>query len=178
MNFSIGKLINGIKGGIGALTSGQIPIIDIYQREHSIPYAKNVSVQVNSNTQFVYPIPDMDYFRDKIIVGISTRKQNAGDTRLSKDGHKLLTDAQIARCFLDLSQNNNTVTEKYPAENMVHEPSAGAGTYAQILIERDFTTHSSNVLFSGTASLGLGASEIRALELIFYYVPLSQACYQ
>lgn len=175
MNFSIGKRLSGIRNGIGAIMNGNFPVVDVYQREYSNPYSKNIVIPITAANQRLYQIPDLDFFRDKLILGIATRKQNAGDTRYSKDGRKLINDAGMASAFLRLSQNNLQVQESIPLEFLVHEPSGQANTYAQVMLEQGFTPQSSSIEFSIDPG---GANVSRDVELIIFYVPLNVACYQ
>lgn len=175
MNFSIGKLLSTAKNHLGAIMTGNFPVIDPIEREYSSPYTKNIVIQVTSVTQRSYQIPDMDFFRDKIIVGIHTRRQSPDDDKLSKNGRKLITNAAMGQCFVKLTQNNNLVDEQLPLEWLIHETNAMAATYGQKILEGGFTTQSSGIEFSGTIPAGdIG----RDVELIFHYVPISQNCYQ
>ncbi|HMW39298.1 MAG: hypothetical protein K1X68_13660 [Saprospiraceae bacterium] len=175
MNFSVGKALSGVLNAIGSVMSNNFPVVDVYQREHSTPYSKNIVVPITVATQRSYQIPDYDFFKDKIIIGISTRQQNAGDTRYSKNGNKLINAAGMAAAFLTLSQNSLSVIESMPLESLVHETSNVAGTYLQVLIEGEFTPQQSTVQFAidpGVGNVG------RDVELIVYYVPKQAACYQ
>lgn len=176
MNFSIGKIVSGIKNAIGATITNSLPVVDVYEREYASPYSSNVVVPITSANVRSYQIPDLDFFRDKLIIGISTRKQNAEDTKYSKSGRKLINDAGLTSAFLRLSQNNLQVQESIPLENLVHDSSGGhANTYYQILIEGGFTPQSSSIEFSldpGSGNVG------RDVELLIHYVPLSAVCYQ
>lgn len=150
--------------------------LGIFDREHHIPYAKTVEVLVDKDGVRSYPIQDLDFFRNYFIIGIVTRQQNATDNRYSKSGYKIITAAQMARAFLVMTQNNNTVHDKMPLELFIHEAPADPGSYAQILIEKEFTAQSSSIEFAGVSALGLGANETRAVELTFIYLPKSADC--
>lgn len=142
---------------------------ELFAREHQQPYSKAVEIFVDTSAQS-FAIPDLDFFRDHFIFGIVTRKQNDSDTRLSRSGKKLLNDSVMARSFITLSQNQTVIIDKLPVELLVHEPSAQAGSYAQILIEEGFSTQNSNLFIAGGVPVLDGESK-RALELIFYYLP-------
>ena len=176
MNFSIGRIASKVKNAIGAIISSNLPVVDVYQREYSSPYSMNIVIPITSNTNKSYQIPDLDFFRDKLILGISTRKQNAADSKYSKNGKLLINDAALTACFLRLSQNNLQVHESIPLENLVHDSSGGrANTYYQLLIEGGFTPQSSTVEFA----IAPGATNNgRDVELLIHYVPLSATCYQ
>lgn len=175
MNFSIGKLISGVKNGIGAIVNGNFPVVDVYQRPYSNPYSQNIVIPITSATQRTYQIPDLDFFRDKLIIGIATRAQNTDDNKYSKNGRKLITPAALNCAFLRLSQNNLQVQENLPLAFLVHEHTGGsANTYAQVMLEQGLTPQSSMIEFSQDPAGNAG----RDVELIVYFVPLSAACYQ
>lgn len=150
--------------------------LGIFDREHHIPYAKTVEVLVDKDGVRSYPIQDLDFFRNYFIIGIVTRQQNATDNRYSKSGYKIITAAQMARAFVVMTQNNNTVHDKIPLEWLIREAPADPGSYAQILIEKEFTAQSSSIEFAGVAALGLAVGETRAVELTFIYLPKSADC--
>lgn len=150
--------------------------LGIFDREHHIPYAKTVEVLVDKDGVRSYPIQDLDFFRNYFIIGLVTRQQNATDNRYSKSGYKIITAAQMARAFLVMTQNNNTVHDKMPLELFIHEAPADPGSYAQILIEKEFTAQSSSIEFAGVGALGLAGGETRAVELTFIYLPKSADC--
>lgn len=175
MNFSVGKIASGIKSAIGSVMTGNVPVIDVYQREYSTPYSKNVVIPITSATQRSYQIPDYDFFKDKIIVGIGTRQQNAADNRRSKNGNLLINTAGMAMAFVTLSQNSLSVLESQPLETLVHEPTNQAGTYLQVLIEGEFTPQQSTIQFSVDPGVGNAGRDV---ELQIYYVPKNVACYQ
>lgn len=150
--------------------------LNIFDREHHIPYAKTVEVLIDKDGVRSFPIQDLDFFRNLFIIGIVTRQQNAGDTRYSKSGYKLITPTQMARAFVVFTQNNNTIHDKMPLEWLIREAPADPGSYAQILIEKEFTAQSSSIEFAGVAALGLVGGETRAVELTFIYLPKSADC--
>lgn len=167
MKFNIfSSALAGIKGFADS-------IVELFQREYPVPYAKNIIVTVTSAGQAVYNIPDMDYFRDFMVVGISTRKQSAADDRYSKNGRKLISLAAMGQCFIRLAQNSAQILEQMPLEHLVHEYNNQAGTYMQLAIDGGFSTQSSTVEFSGTIPAG---DVNRDVELIIYYLPKTQIC--
>ncbi len=175
MNFSIGKMISNVKDAIGNILTGEIPVVDVYQREYSNPYCMNIVIPITSATQQVYTIPTQDNFKDKILIGIATRKQNASDNRYSKNGNKLINNDLIAAGFITLTQSNLVVHDDLPLENIVHEPSGQAGTYMQCLIEGQLTPVGSRIEFS----IPPGATnKDRDVELIIFYVPKGLTCYK
>ena len=82
----------------------------------------------------------------------------------------------MARAFVVMTQNNNTVHDKIPLEWLIREAPADPGSYAQVLIEKEFTAQSSSIEFAGVAALGLAGGETRAVELTFIYLPKSADC--
>jgi len=176
MNFSIGKIARNIREAIGAIVSGEWPVVDVYQREHSNPYTKNLVIPVTSNTTLSIPLQDLDFFRDKLILGFATRMQSEADDKYSKNGRKLISRAAMNFTFLKLMQNNLVVQESLPLEFLVHDAvtSGVANTYAQVLLEEGLTPSSSCIEFSQPPAGQSG----RDIELIVYYVPLAKACYQ
>lgn len=176
MNFSIGKIIAKAQSAIGSVISSNLPVVDVYEREFSSPYSQTLVIPIKSSTQRSFQIPDVDFFRDKLIIGISTRQQNAGDTRYSKNGNKLINNTLLAAAFLRLSQNNLTVHESIPMENLVHDSVIGrANTYMQLMIEGGLTPQSSTIEFAVDPG---GTNNGRDVELIIHYVPLNAVCYR
>ena len=82
----------------------------------------------------------------------------------------------MARAFVVMTQNNNTVHDKIPLEWLIREAPADPGSYAQVLIEKEFTAQSSSIEFAGVAALGLSGGETRAVELTFIYLPKAADC--
>jgi hypothetical protein len=158
---------------IGSIVDNNLPVIDIHDREYPVPYARTVVINVN-NSQRVYDIPDNDFWRDKLIVGVATRKQDGSNTRYSKNGNLLIPQSWLGRAFLRLSQNNNQVVENIPLEMLVHEPGQ-ALSYMQLIMDGGFSTSSSALEFSGTGALTGGPFDV---ELVFFYVPKNKICYQ
>lgn len=161
--------IAGIKG----LTQEQINEINPLNREYASPKSTNIVININDAGIKKYQIPDLDHFKDKIIVGIHTRRQNTADNKFDKNGRKLISEALLSCAFLTLTQNNSSIDEKLPLEFLIHEPSGNAGTYYQKIIAGAFTTHSSTVEFTGT----IDPSDVgRSVELIFHYFDATDIC--
>lgn len=164
---------NGVNG-IGSIMDGNFPLVDIHPREYPVPYSRTVCIPV-VNSKRSYDLPDSDFWRDKLILGISMRKQDGSNTRFSKNGTLLIPQTWLGRGFIRLTQNSTQVVENLPLEHLVHEPGQGALSYAQIIMEGGFSASSSGIEFAGTDALPGGPFDV---ELVFYFVPMSKLCAQ
>ncbi len=157
-------------GKINATNTEAVPVVDIYSREHPQPYTKNISVPVKTARRTA-DFLDLEFFNDKLIVGISVRQQSAANDCYSKNGALLVQDKVINSAFVRLSMNNVQVHEQLPVQNLINKE----GKYSQVILEGGLTLSSSSIEFAVPIP---GDNDGREIEFIFYYVPMNVVCYQ
>lgn len=156
---------------VGLLQNSDVPVVDAYLREYPIPYSTTMEL-VTANSAKKIMLPDISFFEDKYILGLFIRLQNGGNTRYSKNGRLLITTADLDNAFLTITQSGSIIIEDHPLSHFAFENgSTEPGEYAQLIIDRGFSTSNSYVRFSNAAP-----ADNKAIELTWIWVYRKAYC--
>jgi hypothetical protein len=145
---------------------------DPLNREYPIVRSHTVEV-ITKSGQARYNIPDADFLRDKIILGVIVRQQATGNPRKSKNGYSLISNDALDCCFILLAADSQNVYNDHPLAHFVHERAASApGDYAQLYLDKGFDPTASSIRFTNTAVV----EDEKAVELTFMYALPKDVC--
>ena len=146
--------------------------IDPLNREYPVLQSHTVEIPTKAG-QIRYNIPDADMLRSMIILGVMVRKQAAGNTRKSKNGNVLISNAALDVCFVTLEVDSKRVINDHPLSHFIHENGVnGPGDYAQLHMDRGFDPTTSYIRFSDAAVV----ENDKAVELTFIYALSEEVC--